>query len=278
MAALDLQETILRSFQGLTNYLDNQVSKTAVVNQLKEIGTPDAMLVVQAVEQLHQTLQTHENTDLTEVTAVMRELLEESRKIPKELPIMPEIPEAQSIDYTIEFGKLTSAIEAVEEVVKAQKLIAEAPVVNVPETQVKVDAPNLKPLQKGMTDVVKAVKAIVIPEVIFDTKPVEKLLKKVNKNLEDIAEYGSSGGSGGGVTSIAPFMVNGALPVSDTASPGYTLYDVNDSAPIYIGTNNDSDALTSASDWTIYKHTYSGANVTAIRKKTGVWDNRASIF
>ena len=62
------QEVIVKSFAKLVEYLDNKVSKTEVVNQLREIGTPDVENVVTALASLHDTLKTHENTDLTEST------------------------------------------------------------------------------------------------------------------------------------------------------------------------------------------------------------------
>lgn len=61
-------------------------------------------------------------------------------------------------------------------------------------------------------------------------------------------------------------------------SANYVLFDANDSAPIYIGLNNNADATTAQLDWIIYKLVYSGANVTSIRRKIGSWDNRATYF
>lgn len=156
IANIRLQETVVKSFEYLIGYLEDRVSKTVIVNQLREIGTPDALEVVKAVDNLHNTLKTHENTDLSEITGVMKSLLEETKKIPKD---KVEIPKEQKIDYSKQFDSLTKAIQAVETEIKAQKLHVEAPVVNVPETQVNVEAPDLKPLEKGYKEVVKAVKA-----------------------------------------------------------------------------------------------------------------------
>lgn len=52
-------------------------------------------------------------------------------------------------------------------------------------------------------------------------------------------------------------------------------FDVDDSAPTYIGLNVTNAALTSRNDWKIYKFTYSGSNTTRIQSQTGIWDNRA---
>jgi len=58
----------------------------------------------------------------------------------------------------------------------------------------------------------------------------------------------------------------------------YILYDANDALPDYIGINSDSDAVTSATDWLIYKFVYSGSNVTSVRRKVGSWDGRVALF
>lgn len=55
-------------------------------------------------------------------------------------------------------------------------------------------------------------------------------------------------------------------------------FDTDDSAPIYIGVNADSTATDGATDWTLYKFTYSGSNVTQIVRKVGSWTDRATYF
>lgn len=212
--AIQTQETIVKSVKSLVEYLDNRTSKTQVVNQLREIGTPDALKVVSAVDSLHETLKTHKDTDLTELTGVVKELLDEARLIPKE---HPEEKEEQFIDYTNQMTALLKAVQSVESVVKEQKLVAEAPIVNVPETQVNVEAPDLKPLQSSIKDVVDAVKDIVIPEYTTDNKEVEKLLKLSNKLLKELIDKPTSKGGGGGLAT--PYVdANGIpyFPVADT--------------------------------------------------------------
>ncbi len=210
VAAIQMQETIVKSFESLVRYLDNRVSKTTVVNQLKEIGTPDALKVAEAVDSLHETLKTHKNTDLTEVTKVLSELLSEAKKIPKELP---EQKEQKFVDYTKQFTSLQSAIQSLEKVVKAQELIAEAPIVNVPETNVNVEAPDLQPLQESIKDVVGAVKKIIIPEYKTDNKEVEKLIKASNKLLKQLLDKPVSSGGGGGSSWIATDSSGIPIPI-----------------------------------------------------------------
>lgn len=55
-------------------------------------------------------------------------------------------------------------------------------------------------------------------------------------------------------------------------------YDQSDAQPTYIGLNISADALDSDPDWEIYKFTYSGNDVTEIVRKTGAWEDRASLF
>ena len=185
--------------QMLVDYLDNHVSKTEVVNQLLEVGTPDAYKVVEAVNMLEQTVSDQEPADLSEITALLRSVLQETEKIPKSHNDI-KIPE--QVDNSDKLEKLESAIKAVDASIKAQKLVAEAPIVNVPEAVVNVDKPDLSPIEqeqkKTRTDLVKAIKGIVIPKT--DIKPLEKELKKLNKLFNEFVEYGtgSSGGGGGG--------------------------------------------------------------------------------
>lgn len=127
--SLQTQETILRAFSSFVEYLDNRVGKTEVVNQLKTIGTPDALKVVSAVEELHETIKAQEKVDLTDTIAALTEVLNKEGKEPT--------------DYT---DKLNELLEAI----KAQQTVVEAPVV-------QVDAPDLKPLQSGLEKVTGAV-------------------------------------------------------------------------------------------------------------------------
>jgi antitoxin component YwqK of YwqJK toxin-antitoxin module len=172
--SVQLQETILKSFQALVKYLEGNISKTQVVNQLEKIGTPDVYEVVDAVSSLHETIKTHENTDLSEITSVMKQMLEETKKIPKS---EIKIPEHKEKDYVAQFKSLTDAVKAVEKQVKAQKLVAEAPVVNVPAPKVNVEAPDLTPIEKGLKDVSKAVKANKTPDVV-KTEQINTLINE----------------------------------------------------------------------------------------------------
>jgi hypothetical protein len=194
-----IEQSIHGAVAQLVQYLDGKVTKTEVVNQLQQIGTPDALKVVEAVNSLHGTLKTHKNTDLSEITQVMRQVLEEAKKIPK---ANPGIPEVSIPDYAKQFTGLEAAVRGVEEAVKAQRLEVKPPIVNVKPADVKVDAPDLGPLQTELRIVAEAVRAIVIPEYKApDNSGVEKLLKSVDARLRDLPDQipTSRGGGGGGI-------------------------------------------------------------------------------
>lgn len=231
----NIAQTVLSATSSLIKYLEGHTSKTEVVNQLESISTPDVKFVVKALEVLDRTIKDAPQTDLSGVTQLMQELVTEAKAIPKQHADPQTFP--QPVDNTKQLSALLDAVRAVEKVVKAQKLIAEAPIVNVPETNIQVDPPNLEPLQNGFRDVVKAVKAIVIPEYTTDNKAVEKLIKDSNKLLKSILEKPVGGGGGGGSSWVAtgsngipvPLNLDGSGNLKTTAVFSGTV----DSAPSF---------------------------------------------
>jgi hypothetical protein len=193
LANLDLQETFVKSISTLVDFLDGNVTKSYVVNQLKTISTPDVEKVVKAVESLHETQKTHKNTDLSEITKVLSSILDEAKKLPKELP---ESPEQKFVDYSEQLADIQRIVENVVEAIKKQKTAVEAPIVNIPETVVNVPAQDLKPLEKGLKDVKSEISKIEIPKT--NLAGVETRLDKSNKLLKEIVEKPVGGGGGGG--------------------------------------------------------------------------------
>jgi len=236
-------DSVLSSTEALINYLEGHVTKAEVINQLESISTPDVKYVVEALQVLDATLRDRPLTDLSAITELMASLVEEAKAIPKQLPTIPDAPE--QVDYSAQFQALTTAIQAVEQVVKEQELIAEAPIVNVPETNVNVEAPNLVPLQTSIKAVVTAVKAITIPKYETDNKEVEKLLKKSNKLLNDLLDKPTGGGGGGGSSWPAVGTDGNAQPLVLNASGGLVVADpyatyLVQYAPISISTIGDN--------------------------------------
>ena len=244
-AQLQTQEVIVRSISSLVDYLDNRVSKTAVVNQLKEIGTPDAYRVVEAVNALTTVVEGKE-TDLTEVTNLLRSAVKELQQVPKSHGDI-KIPEP--IDNTRQLKALETVMKAVDKSVKAQKLVAEAPIVNVPEAVVNVDAPDLSKItseqQKTRTELKKALKELVFPAT--DLTKLEKESKAHTKLLKEIRDKPVGGGGGGGGratpyedSNATPAFVtlndDGSVPVDSDPLAKYKIADVDDSSdPKYYG-------------------------------------------
>lgn len=78
-------------------------------------------------------------------------------------------------------------------------------------------------------------------------------------------------------TYTTPFINNRPPEIVDSGFYMDIRFDVDDSAPNYIGLHTTLNAPTSDSFWKIYKFTYSGSNVTRIQSQTGVYDNRATL-
>ena len=55
-------------------------------------------------------------------------------------------------------------------------------------------------------------------------------------------------------------------------------FDPDDSQPDFIGLNLSNGAAGSASDWKVYKFSYTGTAVTRIQLAYGAWDDRVSLF
>lgn len=293
------QQVIVSVMKGLVDYLDNRISKTEVVNQLEQIGTPDAYKVVEAVNALNNTIESQEKVDLTEITTLLNAVLNEAKQIPKSHKDI-EIP--KPIDNTKQLQSLESAIKAVDKSIKAQKLIAEAPVVNVPETVINVEKPDLSPIEKELqasrTELVAAVKDIVIPET--DVTTVEKELKKLNKLFNEFLDS-VPGGGGGGAPRATPYSdsndvptfveleSDGSIPVTVVAGGSGSVANANnifmredsgDSNIIYVGEAANGTA-TSAAEWKVTKLdttyvldvTYADGNLSY----DNIWDNRESL-
>jgi len=285
LVAIESQETIIKAVRSLVDYLDHRTSKTEIVNQLESIATPDALKVVEAVNELHESIKTHENTDLSEVTRVLHDVLEQAKQIPKdkvEIDIPSEVSVSNLPDHSKDFENLLTAVKAI-------KLVAEAPVVDVKPADVHVAPTDLSPLEKATKAVEKAIKAIVLPEFVpTDIAPLVKEQKKTNKLLDELADISArpSGGGGGRAT---PYEVDGtprfveleqqAVPTASVALA--TRLDTVTTADVtYIGKAPTGSAESEAV-WQIAKlDVSSGLSKTwadGDSQYNNVWDNRASL-
>jgi hypothetical protein len=228
LSATNIQETIVHAFQIAINYLEGHVGKQEIVNLPETIGTPDIAEAVSAINHMHQTLKTHENTDVSEIVSVMREVLDQAKAIPKE---HPELPDQQFVDYTDLLKDIEKTLQQITDAVKAQETTVEAPQVHVPAPNVHVDAPDLSSLETAQKAVVAAVKGITIPEPASN-KEIEKLIRKTNSLLNEFLETPHGGGGGGGGLAtpyqdeagnpLFPQLRDGALPVTTDVAYDYT--------------------------------------------------------
>lgn len=208
-----LEKSVIRALEQTVRYLDGKTSKTEVVNQLKEIGTPDALKVVEAVNGLHTTLKTHKNTDLSEVSSLLKELINKPHQEVK----IPEQKDSVSVSNLkdVDFSKLEKAIK---------DLRLDGPTVNV-------DAPDLSPIKSGLSDVVNAIKAIVIPKpqtmsttkLETEAEKTNKILTDQTKKLQEIVDKPVGGGGGGG---------NGTPYVNPLGKATYVQVDSDGNIPI----------------------------------------------
>lgn len=279
---LQQQETLVKVVRSLVSFLERHTGKTEVTNQLESIGTPDALKVVTAVEDLHKTLKTHENTDLTEITDVMKQVLTQLEQVPKEYQEIT-IPETVKVSNMPDHSK---DMKALLEAVKAIKLVAEAPQVTVEPTPVQIDPTDVSPVTGAVEEATKAIKSIVIPQP-ESLKTVEKLIRKTNSLLDELLDASPSGGGGGGSAWIAvdendkpmPLQLNNGAVPTDTPSLASRLDNTTSANVIYIGKAKPG-TLTSESLWQIAKLDTSSGLIKTWAGSAGftqVWDDRASL-
>ncbi len=263
-----IEKTFVNSFTVLIKFLDGQTTKTEVVNQLKSVGTPDALKVVQAVKELDRT--TKENKlDTSDLKAVLIEALAELKKIPKDHAEAPEQRESVSVSNISEVNsRLDKVAERIEKAISKIKLVAEAPKVDVKVPEAKVPIVNvaptdLKPLQTALKDLLTGVKGIKIPEVPkTDLSKLEKEAEKHTKQLQKLIEkpIAVAGGGGGG---------NGTPYVDSTDKPVHPVLNPDGSIRTSSSTTNYTTRIRTDSVNTNY--TYIGNAITGSSQASAVW-------
>lgn len=238
-----LDDTIVKAFSVLIQFMDGKTTKTEVTNQLKSISTPDVDKVVQAVLKLDKDILSNK-LDLKPVTDALNGMKRELGLIPKSLPKIPEAKDSVKVTNLDEIKLDTSEVVSA---IKALKLEAKAPIINEKDV-------DLKPLQNVMLDLLKAVqnqKPVVIPEFPkipeTDLSKVEKKLDESNKHLKAIVDKPVGGGGGGGNGS--PYVDStgkmvyvevtpaGKIPVDTAAATYITILRANAGDPdiTYVG-------------------------------------------
>lgn len=254
-----LEDTIVKAFSVLIQFMDGKTTKTEVTNQLKSISTPDVDKVVQAVSKLDKDILSNK-LDLKPVVDALNGMKRELGLIPKSLPKIPEAKDSVKVTNLDEIKLDTSEVVTA---IKALKLDVKAPIINEKEV-------DLTPLKNVMLDLLKAVNAqkpVVIPEFPkipeTDLSKVEKKLDESNKHLKAIVDKPVGGGGGGGGNG-SPYVDStgkmvyvevtpaGKIPVDTAAATYITILRANAGDPdiTYVGKAVPGTA-TSAAAWQI---------------------------
>ena len=272
IATIKTQEVFVKSIQLLTKFMEGHTTRTVVVNQIRDFATSgDIDKATKVLDELHATLKTHENTDVSPVVDVLEKVVSQLEQIPKEHPELPEAEEQK--DYSEQFNKFIAVAESIVEAVKAQETNVEAPTVNVDAPVVNVEAPDLKPLAEELDKALRVSfkKAIdgIKPAKPTDLKPVVKAQEKTTKSIDrlyKLMEENPFGGGGAGGAGIGSFMSDGALPtVSGLVPKVYdtvqiTSYNANDDPLVVLYKTGGTSGATVAT----LTLTYSGTNITSV--------------
>lgn len=272
-----LENSVVSTMRQLVKFLDGKTTKTEVVNQLKSVSTPDIDKVVDALNKLDSNT-TKNKLDLSPLQECLEAIEEKLDKLPTEYPEMPEGVEEVTVKNQIDLKPLEKAI-------KALKL---DPTIEYKAGDVKVDAPDLKPLQDSLLDVVKTLKAQEFPKT--DLSNVEKKLDESNKHLKKLVEKPVGGGGGGG--NGTPYMdanghlanvvltPDGKIPVEAAADIAVRIDDYTAPGTVYIG-KAAIGSLVSEAKWQISKlDTSSGLIKTWADSDAlfnNIWDDRDSL-
>lgn len=281
LAGLRTQEVFVKSIQSLANLIANHTTHTVVENQIQGFATSkDAQQLGVNLQALLDELRTHENTDVSPVVDALNEAVAELRAIPKE---HNEVVIPEQVDYSERFEELLSATNNVLSAIKSQKTIVQAPNVKVEAPNVQVEAPDLKPLGKDLEKSFRlAIKSIVFPETKDYSKVLTDQLKEQRKTNQILQEL-PTGGSGGGSGSIAPFLVDGALPItgSITASSStladFSVNDIEEDTTSYFGSTKPDGTwlIKSLTDTSVGYATVT--NNVSVTSYTDAWTDRTTL-
>jgi hypothetical protein len=283
-----LEDTVINAFNTLIRFIDGKTTKTEVVNQLKSISTPDVDKVVTAISKLDKDILANK-LDIKPLEQGLNSLKRELSLIPKSLPKIPEQKDTIKVTNLNEVKLDTSQIE------KAIKDLKLDPTIDVKAPVVNVDAPNLKPLQDLMLDLLKATQSIKLDVPETDLSKLEKQsteankkLDEANKHLKKISEKPTGGGGGGGngtpyQDSNGTFqyvqLQGGSIPVVMGSSTYKLLLDDTSTANVtYVG-RAAIGSSTGSTAWQIQKiDETSGMSITWADTAlfTAKWDDRLS--
>lgn len=283
-----LEETVVKAFNVLIQFMDGKTTKTEVVNQLKSISTPDVDKVVQAVLKLDKTVLTKD--DLKNVESSLT-------KAVRELSLIPKTHAKQEKTEVVKVSNLSEIKLDNSDVVEAIGKLDVKPVVDVKAPVINIEKTDTKKLEDLIDKVLQATKANKpleqekFPEIPkTDLTKVEAKLDDANKHLKKLVEKPVGGGGGGGGHST-PYqndegrptyitLVDGKIPVSLTSASdpsSFYVYDIEEDTTSYYGNTNVSGA------WMVKKITdtlVSYATVTnnaTVTSYTDAWANKENL-
>lgn len=159
----ELKRTFSDHIGKLSHTITGHQPSVTVLNPITSVKTPDVAKVVSAVKSLETALKPLEN-DYTPLIEAINGLIPELKAIPTSVHV-PEQRESVSVsnlsDITDAVATLKGAID------KLGKQFS--PNIEVKAAEVKVDAPDLSPIEAGLADIRAAVDAIKLPEA----KPID---------------------------------------------------------------------------------------------------------
>lgn len=172
-------DSVLSATQSLINYLEGHTADVTLTNPTTEVATPDVRFVVEALQVLNASVASIPVTDLSEVVSTLQAVLAATKQLPTDhadIVIPDSVSVSNQIDNTKDLKALLTAVKAI-------KLTAEAPIVNVPETKIDVAAPDLSPITTEAKAITKQVK--------LSTEQLEAAANKTQSGLitEQFDEY-----------------------------------------------------------------------------------------
>lgn len=192
----DIEKSVYTAVETITRFFSLYTGKTEVLNPVTSVATPDIVQVVKSVQDLGEIVKLS-RTDLTPILSELSKVLQQLEALPKELPKL-EVEKTEEVKVSNLADIKEFDYKRLEKLIKGLDFKQPAPVVNVPQANVQVDAPNLEPIKKSLLDVIKAVKANKVEVPKTDLSKVEKLLEKNNKLQAEILDKPIGGGGGGG--------------------------------------------------------------------------------
>lgn len=280
----------IHTLEEVIKWLKGMATKEELLTKLTSISTPDVDKVVDAVNDLNESMNGKE-VDWSPVLPWLERISDHLAAVPKELP---EIPEQQQIDLTRTNELLESfgaALAKMELTAEAPVVNVEAPVVNVPKTELKVEKVDLTDLKKPLQALLDAFTAFKVPEPqVTDLSAVETLLNESNDLLGQIAKKPQGGGKSAGTSFqdetgklVYVTLDNGAVPItgSITASAStladFSVNDISEGTTSYFG-NTKPDGT-----WLVKKLTDTSvsyatvSNNGAVTTYTDAWTNKATL-